>query len=127
MKRFDMATAFALTALPLFVGCAPQEPSSAPVPVAADQQLLARSNPAAGATVSAPVDELELWFDPPARLGEVVVSGPEGTMPMMVTAVGEVGYYSLPLSGLSAGQYTVRWKASRGGKDYQGSFSFSVR
>lgn len=89
--------------------------------------ILAWSRPAAGATVSGPVDELVFHFSPPARLGEVTVSGPEGAMPMMVTAVGEVEHYSLPLSGLGPGRYTVEWRATARGVDHRGSFGFEVR
>ena len=89
--------------------------------------ILAWSRPAAGATVSGPVDELVFHFSPSARLGEVTVAGPEGAMPMMVAAVGEVEHYSLPLSGLGPGRYTVDWKATARGVDHRGSFGFEVR
>lgn len=93
----------------------------------ADGSILAWTKPAAGSTVSAPVNELVFHFSPPARLGEVTVTGPEGAMPMMVTAVGGVEHYSLPLSGLGPGRYTVEWKATARGVDYNGSFGFEVR
>ncbi len=93
----------------------------------ADGSILAWSRPAAGSTVSGPVNELQLHFTPPARLGEVTVTGPEGAMPMMVTAVGEVEHYSLPLSGLGSGSYTVDWRAIRAGREYRGTFGFTVR
>ena len=98
-----------------------------PAGTAAAGSVLAWSRPAAGSTVNGPVDKLLFHFSPPARLGEVTVSGPEGAMPMMVTAVGEVEHYSLPLSGVGTGRYTVDWKASARGADYRGSFSFEVR
>lgn len=93
----------------------------------ADGSILAWTRPAAGLTVSAPVNELVFHFSRPARLGEVTVIGPEGAMPMMVAAVGEVEHYSLPLSGLGPGRYTVVWKATARGVDYNGSFAFEVR
>lgn len=89
--------------------------------------ILAWSRPAAGSTVSPPVDELVFHFSPPARLGEVTVTGPDGAMPMMVNAVSEVEHYSLPLSGLGQGRYTVGWRASARGVDHRGSFGFDVR
>jgi methionine-rich copper-binding protein CopC len=46
---------------------------------------------------------------------------------MMVTAVGEVEHYALPLSGLGAGSYTVDWRAAAAGQEHQGRFSFTVR
>lgn len=93
----------------------------------AEGSILAWSRPAAGASVKAPVNELVFHFSPPARLGEVTVTGPDGAMPMMVTAVGEVEHYSLPVSGLGPGRYSVDWKASARGVDHNGSFSFEVR
>ena len=111
----------------LLCGCT-QTPAAAPKGSAvASRSILARSIPTNGATVAGRVNELELWFKPPARLGEVTVTGPDGMMPMMVTAVGEVGYYSLPLSGLGPGKYAVNWKAMARGQNFQGSFSFTVR
>ena len=91
------------------------------------QSILASSLPAAGATVEASLDSLKLHFDPRARLDEVTVSGPDGTMPMMVHAVGEVADYDLPLSGLRPGSYTVEWKATARGSEHEGSFAFTVR
>lgn len=93
----------------------------------AEGSILAWSRPAAGSTVSAPVNELVFHFSPPARLGEVTVTGPEGAMPMMVTAAGEAEHYSLPLSAAGPGRYTVAWKATARGVDYNGSFGFEVR
>ncbi len=110
----------------LACGCASQ-PAPPAAAAGAEQSILVRSNPAAGATVAAPLDKLELWFNPPARLGEVTVSGPEGLMPMMVTAVGEVGYYSLPVSASAPGNYSVSWTALAAGREHRGSFRFTLR
>ena len=93
----------------------------------AGTSILAWSRPASGSIVSDPVNELAFHFSPPARLSEITVTGPDGAMPMMVTAVGEVEDYSLPLSGLGPGRYTVAWQARARGVDYSGSFSFEVR
>lgn len=98
------------------------------VPIPAERSILAGSTPAAGSAVEGPVNSLDLRFDPPARLLEVSVTDGSGqVMPMMVTAVGEVGHYSLPLSGLEAGRYSVNWRASVGASEYRGSFAFAVR
>lgn len=94
---------------------------------AASRSILEMSVPAAGSTVRAPVNELMLNFNPPAQLDEVTIMGPSVTMPMMITPVGEVRHYSLPLSALGRGSYTVSWRASAGGRQYRGSFGFSVR
>lgn len=116
-----------LVAVSLTGGCDPAQPAPQAASVNAEQGILARSNPGAGTTASAPLDKLELWFSPPARLLEVTVSGPEGMMPMMVTAVGEVGYYSLPVSATAPGDYTVSWRATAAGQEHQGSFRFALR
>lgn len=111
----------------LLGGCAqspdpPSSPSSS-----AETSILVSSSPSAGSTVAAPVNELVLNFDPPARLGEVTVTGPDGMMPMMITSVGEVPRYSVPLHGLGPGDYVVRWTATAGGQAHEGSFRFTVQ
>ena len=116
---------WAAIAAALLGGCAAAPPA---VPATAGQSILQSSNPGDGAIVDGPVDQLEMRFSPPARLGEVTVTRSDGTqMPMMVTAVGEVAYYSLPLPGLEAGSYTVDWRASVAGTEHQGRFRFTVR
>ena len=89
--------------------------------------ILNWSRPAAGSTVNGPVNELVLHFTPPARLSEVTVTGPDGAMPMMITAVGEVDHYSLPLSGLGPGRYAVDWRALAAGAEKHGRFGFTFR
>ena len=111
----------------LLCGCAVQH-STAPSRVAPQVQgsILTSSDPAANSTVRAPVDALRLHFNPPARLHELSVGGPDGAMPTMVHAVGEVSDYSIPLPDLGPGAYTVNWRATAGGGDYRGSFTFTV-
>lgn len=120
-----------IVAFVLLAACAPQPQQAAAAgsagTPAATSSILAWSRPAAGSTVAVGVDQLVLHFSPPARLGEVTVTGPEGAMPMMVTAAGEVGHYSLPLSELGPGSYTVQWRATARGVDHRGSFGFKVR
>jgi len=48
-------------------------------------------------------------------------------MPIMVHSLGETLDYSLPLSGLSEGIYTVSWRATSQGRGYQGNYSFTVK
>jgi ketosteroid isomerase-like protein len=96
-------------------------------PPAAVTPLLAGSVPGNGEVVRAPLNRLELHFSPPARLMEVTLSGPGGLMPMMVTPVGETAHYSLPVSGLGPGSYTVDWRARAGTREDKGSFAFTVR
>ena len=89
--------------------------------------ILLSSKPAAGATVSGPVDELVLRFSPPARLDGVTVNGPDGLMPMMVHSAAKSADYSIPLPGLGPGSYTVNWKATAHGQPYLGSFVFAAK
>lgn len=128
MKLSGWKVSGAPAAFTLLASCA-QAPAAMPPPAASatSQSILAWSTPAAGSTVSGPVNELVLHFSPPARLGEVTVTGPDGAMPMMVTAVGEVEHYSLPLPGLGPGRYAVEWRALAAGAEQQGSFGFTVR
>lgn len=114
--------AVAAIALP---ACAAQ-PTAPPAPIAA-ASLLQSSDPLPGSTVRAPVNALLLHFSPPARLDEVLVTGPDGVMPMMITAAGEQAHYSIPLPGLGAGSYTVGWRATANGREQSGSFTFTVK
>jgi len=120
-----------LAALFLLAACAPAQgdvpAASAQSGSAAAQSILAGSTPATGSTVSGPANSLVLRFSPPARLDEVVVTGPDGAMPMMISPVGETDRYELPLSGLGPGTYTIAWRASLEGREHRGSFSFNVR
>lgn len=110
----------------LLCSCAPDSTATSAAQRTANS-ILVSSAPAGGSTVAAPVNELVLNFDPPARLGEVTVTGPDGMMPTMVTSVGEVARYTIPLHGLGPGSYTVRWTATVAGQAHEGSFGFTVR
>jgi methionine-rich copper-binding protein CopC len=112
----------------LLCGCAAQSSTRDKTETRrAGTSILAFSRPASGSIVGESVDALVLRFDPPARLDEVTVSGPDGLMPMMIHSLGEASNYSLPLSGLSAGNYTVAWRATAQGREYRGSYSFTVK
>ena len=127
MKLSGLRAAMALAALATGACVEKSAPAPAQSAGTANQSILEWSRPAGGSTVSAPVNEIQFHFSPPARLSEVTVTGPQGQMPMMVTAVGEVEHYSLPLSGLGPGRYAVDWRASANGVDYRGGFGFEVR
>lgn len=100
----------------------------APSPVAAEAgSLLLRSTPADGATVRGPVERIDLQFARPARLIELMVDGPEGQSPMMITAAGETVSYSVPTGGLGAGSYRVLWRASAANESDEGTIAFTVR
>jgi len=107
-------------------GCTTQ-PVDAQPRQASETNILARSTPANGATVTGPVNQLMLHFARPARLLEVTVDGPDGLSPMMITAAGETNDYSVPLSGLGTGAYRANWKASAAGQTYTGTIAFTVR
>lgn len=118
-----------IVAFALLFGCAHQSQLAAlgSQRTTDEAAILVGSSPAAGSSVSAPVDELVLRFRPAAALDEVTVTGPQGTMPMMITPVGEVPAYTIPLPGLGTGSYVVNWRATSGRRPYRGSFAFSVR
>jgi methionine-rich copper-binding protein CopC len=102
-------------------------PQSAPPPAPAASSILASSSPADGAVVAAP-RQLRLVFREPVRLAEVVVAGPDGEMPMMLSPAGAQTTYVLPLDGLSPGVHDVRWRAvTDGGTTRQGTLRFTVR
>lgn len=125
MTRHPILVTAAATVLSLVAACAAQ-PAAVPV-TAGEQSILAGSTPAAGSIVGGPVDNLVLRFNPPARLGEVIVTGPDGTMPMMVDAVGELGAFTVPTGGLGPGAYRVDWRATAAGREHRGSLAFTVR
>jgi methionine-rich copper-binding protein CopC len=109
------------------VGSCAAQPLSAPANQQRTESILVSSRPAAGSTVRGPIDALDLHFNPAARLDEIAVNGPDGLMPVKVTAVGEVADYSIPLAALGPGTYAVNWRATSGGRNYQGNFQFTVK
>ena len=125
MARFGSSALSAFAAMALLSGCA-AAPSA--TPAAVTRSILQSSTPAHGSTVAGPVTELKLRFSPPARLDELTVTGSDGmTMPMMVTAAGELSSYSIPVSDLETGAYTVQWRATVGGTSHEGTIRFTVR
>jgi methionine-rich copper-binding protein CopC len=85
------------------------------------------STPSDGAAVSRDLEHLELRYSQPVRLTEVVLLGPSGTMPMMVTAAGEQTSYAIPLSGLEPGAHQLKWSATHGDEALNGIVRFRVR
>jgi CopC domain len=120
-----LAAATLLSALTL--GCSRQPVLPAAPPLSAQDSILSDSNPGPGSIVPGPVNSLELHFTVPARLDEVTLSSQEGVMPTMVHAIGEVPDYSIPLTDLGPGSYTVIWRASVGGQEHRGGFTFTVK
>ena len=103
-------------------------PARVPASVTTSSQslLLVSSTPAAGSTVRGPVEELLFRFSTPVRLMEVIVAGPKEAMPVMITPAGETEAYSIPVSDLETGSYSVSWRATSAGREFAGSFSFRV-
>ncbi len=85
------------------------------------------SSPRAGSTVEGPVNQLVLDFDQPVALGEVLVKGPDGVMPIMVGSAGAQKHFAIPVSGLMAGAYEVSWRANLDGLAKRGNFAFTVK
>ena len=121
-----MKPVVALIAAGLFAlsGCA-QAPAAV-APSDSPEAILADTSPSAGSTIEGPIEELTFRFARPARLIELMVTGPDGVMPVMITPAGETTAYSIPVSSLATGAYTVDWRAASAGRDYRGSFSFKV-
>lgn len=92
---------------------------------AGTKSILSSSVPGAGSSVSQPTDLL-LHFSPAARLLELTIEGPSGTIPMTVNAAGELTDYSVPLPDLERGPHTVSWRGTSRGQTYRGSFNFTV-
>ncbi|MES2147240.1 MAG: copper resistance CopC family protein [Pseudomonadota bacterium] len=122
---------FSLAALVLTIGaCSARtapDPTSAPVVTAAPLDLSVTSTPAAGSVVTGPVNVIALDFSAPVALGEVLVTGPDGKMPMMLSSAGQQRHFEIPLPGLTAGAYRVDWRASRNGIEQAGTFAFTVK
>lgn len=108
--------------------CAAERTVAPAAPAAAQAgSILQSSNPASGATVQGPLNSLELHFQPPARLDELLVAGPDGTMPMMISAAGEQAHYAIPLPALGPGAYDVSWRATSAAREHRGSFAFTIK
>lgn len=90
-------------------------------------ELRVTSIPAAGSTVTGPVNQLVLDFDQPVALAEVLVKGPDGLMPMMIGSAGAQKHFEIPVPGLLAGSYEVSWRASLNGIAKRGNFAFTVK
>src|SRR5688572_23330844 len=100
MSRVRPVSKPALFLAAVLAACAPvtQNDSEAATETGSGAMLV-RSVPADGASVSAP-QSLALTFRQPVRLVELIISGPAGEMPMMITAAGEQISYSIPLPDL---------------------------
>jgi len=122
-----MRTSFGAALILLALSSCAASPSTGPDSQQGQTQLLARSTPANGSTVTGPVNNLQLKFARPARLLEVTIDGPDGLSPMMITAAAETTDYQVPLAGLTGGKYRVNWRASASGRSYDGVLNFTVR
>lgn len=110
----------------LLSGCTAQ-PAAPAAAATQPASILASSSPVAGSISADPVYSLQLRFDPPARLDELLIDGPAGTTASMVHSVGERDTYVVPIDAPGPGAYTVRWRAHVGSAEHRGQFGFTVR
>jgi methionine-rich copper-binding protein CopC len=99
-----------------------------PAPVWAHSQLLS-TQPAAGSTVTAPVQAVVLTFSEKLQAGfcEVVVDGPGGAYGQGPLTVADT-VLRQPVSPLRSGAYRVAWRVvADDGHPTSGEFSFTVR
>lgn len=101
------------------------EPAAASA--AKNESILASSTPSNGAKLNSAPGALVLNFARPVSLAEIVVEGPDGMMPMMLSPAGATMRYEIPLDGIGTGSYTVRWRAvDEAGAQHRGSIAFEV-
>lgn len=91
---------------------------------------LKRSEPADASRLSAPPQQLSLWFTakPQLAFSRIALTGPMGEVPLdaIVTDTGNMLRAAIPRA-LAAGDYTVLWRtASADGHPIRGQFTFSV-
>lgn len=136
----SISTRLALAILTVATGACSAQPERAAIPApgptsmpnvsvvgSTPAELSLRTTPAAGSTVAGPVNQLDFDFGRPVQLAEVTLSGPDGLMPMMLSPAGVQTHYSVPLPGLTAGAYSVQWRAVLDGAPKTGSFAFTVK
>lgn len=91
--------------------------------------MLSSSDPADGASLDAAPRTLSLTFKHPVLLKTVLVAGP-GEAKVAATfrrPTSATSAYSIALSDLTSGEYTVNWTATGMGHSMQGSLRFSVQ
>lgn len=126
------ARAAAILVTAVLLGCSPAAgPDTAdPRPsVASGSSLLESSIPANGSTLFRSPQNMVFVFSRPVRLSEVTITSRGGmTMPMMVTAAGNLERFSIPLPPLEPDRYTVRWRAlDSAGQPHESSIAFTIR
>ncbi|RED10629.1 copper resistance CopC family protein [Pontivivens insulae] len=86
------------------------------------------TTPANGATVAA-VEEIELRFDDPMRVTQLILTGPDGEIELeRETGLEPVTVMrAVPIIDLASGDFLVEWRGlSSDGHPMQGGFEFSV-
>jgi copper resistance protein C len=87
---------------------------------------LTGSNPPADATVTTPVDVVELTFSASVLLREVTVTGPGGADVTTAPATASAAVVTAPVSLAEAGEHTVTYSAmSSDGHPLDGTMSFT--
>ncbi|MGH6658191.1 MAG: copper resistance CopC family protein [Sphingomicrobium sp.] len=131
---------FSLAFVILFIAACSNEPAPTAGPVlgptgaanvsivaATPADLSVTTTPAAGSSVQGPLNQVTLDFSAPVALTEVLITGPDGIMPMMLSPAGVQARYSVPVPGLQEGRYTLAWKATLDGQPKSGSFAFTIK
>jgi copper resistance protein C len=91
----------------------------------------ARSEPAAGSTLTSSPARVQVWFTqvPDPKLSKLEVTGPAGAVKLNGFRVNDDKSIAATVDGtLANGRYTVRWQsAGDDGHVQKGEFAFSVK
>ncbi|HEX8415492.1 MAG TPA: copper resistance protein CopC [Sphingomicrobium sp.] len=89
------------------------------------ENILLSSDPADGARVP-PLQVIRIWLVPGATLDEVTMIGPRGMEPIIIDTANVSGYYAFTYSALDAADYQIKWRATSGGCQREGTIRFRV-
>ena len=89
------------------------------------ENIFVSSDPADGARVP-PLKVIRIWLVPGATLDEVTVIGPRGMEPIIINSANQSGYYAFVYSALDAADYQIKWRATSGGLQREGTIRFRV-
>lgn len=91
---------------------------------------LEKSEPAADATVSAPVKQVQIWFNEKldAKVSKITLTGPAGAVKTGAVSVKEEKSIAASVDADTPnGKYTVAWQTAGGdGHVQKGEYSFTV-
>jgi methionine-rich copper-binding protein CopC len=100
----------------------------------AAQEAVARAEPPVGAVLDRPPSRVELWLEkPPSAPGDVEVrvihdqSGQRVDLGREAWDASDPGHLEVPLGpDLGPGKYVVSWVVAEDGREYSGTYSFTV-